>query len=203
MMNPEGELHFDDPGSFLEFLDMEVEGGDWGLEGNHHDPDPIERPEPRMDQAGGPPRPPPSAAENAANSPPSLCNNFIDDYKLAEVLKKNGLPRLRIFIVGVLGKSRTKVSLTETRFVALNRSCAESLYIYVTLMCDIQFCFSLYKLISSCPELVHVGNLNHWDILEIPLTLERLQEDFDWTDLPAYLYQDLNPTSVVEIENGN
>ena len=126
---PEGELQFvDDHGSFLEFLDMEVEGGDWGPEGNHHYPDPIERPEPRMDQAGGPPRPPPHAAENAANSRPSLCNNFIDDYKVADVLKKNGLPRLRIFIVGVLGRSRTKVSLTETRFVSFTLSCAESLY---------------------------------------------------------------------------
>ena len=125
MMNPEEALHFD-PGSFMEFLDMEVEGGDWGPEG-HHDLDPIERQEPRMDQAGGPARPP--AAENAANSRPSLCNNFIDDYKLAEVLKMNGLQRLRIFIVGVLGKSRTKVALTETRFVSLNPSCAESLYL--------------------------------------------------------------------------
>ena len=128
MMNPEGELQFDDPGSFLEFLDMEVEGGDWGLEGNHHDPDPMERPQPRRDQAGGLPRPSPPAAENADNSRPSLCNNFIDDYKLAEVLKKNGLPRLRIFIVGVLGKSRTKVSLTETRFVSLTPSCVEILF---------------------------------------------------------------------------
>jgi len=128
-----------------------------------------------MDQAAGPPRQPPPQAEHAAHSRPSLCNNFIDDYKLAEVLKKNGLPKLRIFIVGVLGKARTKVSLTET---------------------------SLYKLISGCPELVHVGNLNNWDILEIPLTLERLEEDFDWAEIPAYLYQDLNPL-VVETENGN
>ena len=128
MMNPEGELHFEDPGSFMEFLDMEVEGGDWGPEGNHHDPDPMERPQPRRDQAGGLPRPSPPAAENADNSRSSLCNNFIDDYKLAEVLKKNGLPRLRIFIVGVLGKSRTKVSLTETRFVSLTPSCVEILF---------------------------------------------------------------------------
>ena len=67
--------------------------------------------------------------------------------------------------------------------------------------CSNLFC-SLYKLISGCPELVHVGNLNNWDILEIPLTLERLDEDFDWAEMPAYLYQDLNPL-VVETENGN
>ena len=127
MMNPEeGELHFDDPGSFMEFLDMEVEeqGEDW----IYNEPDHIDDEQMRimdrgrpidfsvMDQAAAPPSHQPPSAENAASSRPSLCNNFIDDYKLAEVLKKNGLPKLRIFIVGVLGKSRTKVSLTETRY---------------------------------------------------------------------------------------
>lgn len=190
MITPEGELRFDDPDSFMEFLDMEVEDT-----GDYWDPDPIDS-ERRMDQAASPASQPPPQAENAANSRPSLCNNFIDDYKLAEVLKKNGLPKLRIFIVGVLGKSRTKVSLTETRFVS------DSLILLNTPDdCQTIFC-SLYKLISGCPELVHVGNLNHWDILEIPLTLERLEEDFDWSEIPAYLYQDLNPT-VVETENGN
>ena len=62
--------------------------------------------------------------------------------------------------------------------------------------------YSLYKLISCCPDLIHVGDLNHWDILEIPLTLERLDEEFKWTEIPLYLYKELN-TPVVEAENGN
>ena len=120
-MNPDGELRFDDPGGFMEFLDMEVEdqGDDWVYA---NDPGPPREHEIEMDQAAGPPSQPPPAARSASNSRPSVCNNFIDDYKLAEVLKKNGLPKLRIFIVGVLGKSRTKVSLTETRFVSVLRA---------------------------------------------------------------------------------
>ena len=198
-MNPDGELRFDDPGGFMEFLDMEVEdqGDDWVYT---NDPGPPREHEIEMDQAAGPPSQPPPAAGSASNSRPSVCNNFIDDYKLAEVLKKNGLPKLRIFIVGVLGKSRTKVSLTETRFVSVLLP-LRALKTYRVPDCPTLFC-SLYKLISGCPELVHVGNLNHWDILEIPLTLERLDEDFDWAEIPAYLYQDLNPP-VVETENGN
>ena len=119
---PVGELRFEDPDSFMEFLDMEAEEQELGNVVGRNDwfyDDPEVPREHEMDQAAGPPRQPPPQAENAAHSRPSLCNNFIDDYKLAEVLKKNGLPKLRIFIVGVLGKSRTKVSLTETRFVSV------------------------------------------------------------------------------------
>ena len=115
-MNPEGELRFEDPGDLMEFLEM----------GEREMADEFAYVEPEhrgllveaaaaAAAAGGPPAPPPGP-QSAAGARPSVWNNFIDDYKLADVLKRNGLPRLRVFVVGVLGRSRTKVSLTETRY---------------------------------------------------------------------------------------
>ena len=118
VMNPEGELRFEDPGDLMEFLEM----GQREMADEFAYVDPEHRGllvDPAAAAAAaalaGPPAPPPGP-QNASDARPSIWNNFIDDYKLAEVLKKNGLPRLRVFVVGVLGRSRTKVSLTETRY---------------------------------------------------------------------------------------